>query len=177
MSCGCRRCSTKCSLGLLEPGFYQDTKLVTARRHHYVPQCYLRGFVGDPKKPRLFVIDQKERRAFRTAPANVAAERDFHRIEVEGVPPDAFESALSGFETNLSDALQRIIAARSIRAEEDRAYLFNLMGMMAVKNPRFRETMQDFQERIMKQMMSLMTATPERWASTVRLAKAAGAIR
>ena len=36
-----------------------------------------------------FVVDCKERRSFYTAPANVAVERDFHRIDVEGQPPDA----------------------------------------------------------------------------------------
>jgi hypothetical protein len=105
---------------------------MTARRHHYVPQCYLRGFVTDPQKPKLFVIDGKERPAFRKAPANVAAERDFHRIEVEGYEPDALENALSGFESKLSQALERIIAAQSIKELDDRAYLFNLMAMMAV---------------------------------------------
>jgi hypothetical protein len=54
---------------------------MTARQHHYVPQCYLKGFVKDRKKPKLFVVDCKERRSFSTSPDNVAAERDFHRID------------------------------------------------------------------------------------------------
>jgi hypothetical protein len=148
----------------------------TARRHHYVPQCYLRGFVANPKTPRLFVIDGKDHRSFYTSTANVAAERDFHRIEAEGVPPDTLEMAFSGFESDLSGALARIIAARSIKSHEDRAYLFNLMAMMTVKNPRFRETMRDFQEQIMKRILALATATPERWTSQMRQMKAAGAL-
>ena len=122
------------------------------------------------------MIDGQERRSFHTAPMNVAAERDFHRIEVDGVPPDALETALSGFESELSDALRRIIAARSIQNTADRAYLFNLMGMMAVKNPRSRENMRDFQEQMMKRILALATATPERWASQIRRAKAEGAV-
>jgi hypothetical protein len=149
---------------------------VTARIHHYVPRCYLRGFTANPKKPKLFVIDGKERRQFFTATANVAAERDFHRIEVEGVPPDALETAFSSFESDLSDALERIIAARSIKDQEDRAYLFNLMAFMAVKNPRHRETFRDFHEQIIKQLMHLMTATRERWESQVHRARKDGAI-
>lgn len=149
---------------------------MTARRHHYVPQCYLRGFVTEPQKPKLFVIDGKERRSFRTAPANVAAERDFHRIDVEGYEPDALENALSGFEAELSQALERIIAARSIKEPDDRAYLFNLMAMMAVKNPRFREEMRRFQEQIAKRILALAAAAPERWASQIRQIKAEGAL-
>jgi hypothetical protein len=76
----------------------------------------------------------------------------------------------------LSDALDRIIDARSIKNLDDRAYLFNLMAMMAVKNPRFRENIRQFQEKIIKQMMALMTATPERWASQTRRAEGEGAV-
>jgi hypothetical protein len=149
---------------------------VTARQHHYVPQCYLRGFVRHREKPQLFVVDAKERRAFNTSPANVAVERDFHRVDIEGLPSDAFENALSGFEGELSQALTRIIAARSLRNVNDRALLFNLIGLTAIKNPRLRETMRAAREQTTKTIMSMVTATPERWAAHVRRAKEAGYI-
>lgn len=147
-----------------------------ARRHHYVPQCYLRGFVLDRAKPQLFVIDGKDQRSFRTAPANVAAERDFHRIEIDGYPSDALENALSGFETEVSQALDRIIMTRSIKNDDDRAYLLNLMALIAIKNPRHREGWRSAQEQICKKVLDLATATPERWASQIRRAKADGYI-
>jgi hypothetical protein len=150
--------------------------IVTARRHHYVPQCYLRGFVLDRDKPQLFVIDGKDQRTFCTAPANVAAERDFHRIEVDDYPPDALENAFSGFETEVSQALHRIITTRSIKNDDARAYLLNLMALMAIKNPRHREGWRTAQEQLWKRVLDLATATPERWASQIRLAKAAGDI-
>ena len=147
---------------------------MTARRHHYLPQCYLKGFALRRDKPQLFVIDGKEQRVFWTAPANVAAERDFHRIEVDGYGPDALENALSGFETEVSQALDRIIAARSIRNDDDRTYLLNLMALIAIKNPRRREGWRSAQEQLWKRVLDLATATPERWASQIRRAKATG---
>lgn len=149
---------------------------MTARQHHYVPQCYLKGFVKHREKPKLFVIDAKERRPFRTTPANVAVERDFHRIDVEGFPADALENAFSRFESELSQALERIIAARSIRDDNDRAYLFNLIGLMATKNPRLRETMRAAQEQTAKIIMDLATSTPQRWAAHIKRAKEDGFI-
>lgn len=149
---------------------------MTARRHHYVPQCYLKGFAKDPDKPKLFVIDGKERRTFCTAPANVAAERDFHRIEVEGHRPDTLENAFSGFESDVSRALDRIIRARSISDADDRAYLLNLMALMTIKSPRRRENWRNFVEQITKRRMDLVTATPERFAALIRRAKADGYI-
>jgi hypothetical protein len=149
---------------------------MTARRHHYVPQCYLKGFAKDPDKPQLFVIDGKEQRTFCTSPANVAAERDFNRIEVEGYAHDALENAFSGFEGDVSRALDRIIASRSISNTEDRAYLLNLMAIISIKNPRHRESWRGIQEQIAKRIMDLATATPERWAAQVRRGKAEGYI-
>jgi hypothetical protein len=147
---------------------------VTARRHHYVPQCYLKGFALDRERPQLFVIDGKEQRSFCTAPANVAAERDFNRIEVEGYAPDALENAFSGFETDVAEALNRIIRVRSIKNDDDRVYLLNLMALMAIKNPARREGWRSAQEQLWKRVLDMATATPERWAGQIRRAKAAG---
>ncbi len=147
---------------------------MTARRHHYVPQCYLNGFAQHREKPKLYVVDALERRAFRTSPLNIAAERDFHRIDADGVAPDALENAFSGFEGELDQALRRIVAARSISNENDRIILLNLVGLLAIKNPRLRETMRDGRERVMRMVADLMTATPERWEATAKSAQRDG---
>ncbi|WP_187830478.1 DUF4238 domain-containing protein [Siccirubricoccus phaeus] len=100
-----------------------------ARKHHFVPQCYLKGFTKHREKPKLFVVDLKRRNHFETAPENVAAIRDFHSIEAEGHPIDAIESGLADFESELAKALARTIAANEIQSEEDRIYLLNLSGI------------------------------------------------
>jgi hypothetical protein len=94
---------------------------MTARQHHHVSQCYLKGFVRERDKPRLYVVDAKEHRAFMANTKNVAVERDFHAVDVDGLPPDAFESNLAGFEAELDKALRRIVAARSITDDQARA--------------------------------------------------------
>ncbi|WP_265923371.1 DUF4238 domain-containing protein [Cupriavidus nantongensis] len=56
-----------------------------ARNHHYVPQCYLKGFARNrSKNAQLFVVDTKTKRAFVTTPRNLAAQRDFNRVEIPG---------------------------------------------------------------------------------------------
>jgi len=122
----------------------------------------------------LFVVDLKERRYFETAPANVAAERDFHTIDVEGQAPDALENALSEFETALDQALRRIVAARSIADANDRALVFELICSMATKNPRLRRNFSEFQAHAAKVVMELATSTPELWAAQVRQAQKDG---
>lgn len=58
-------------------------------------------------KPRLHVIDGLEKKAFLANPRNVAAERDFNRVDVEGVAPDKFEVGLNAFESEVSAAIKK----------------------------------------------------------------------
>jgi hypothetical protein len=142
---------------------------VTARRHHFVPQCYLKGFTVERKKGRqITVFDAKQHKVFTTAINNVALERDFNRVEIDGLAPDAFENAMAGFESVISPALDRIIAAQSIAAEEDRVALVNLICALALRNPRLRETLRDFHEQVIDRVFQVALETPERWANHVK---------
>lgn len=95
---------------------------------------------------------------------------------MDGIRPDALENAFSKFENELAPALERIIAARSISNFSDRILLLNLAALLAVKQPRLRESVRDFHERVSKQMMQLALATPQRWATQIRKAREAGYI-
>jgi hypothetical protein len=46
--------------------------------HHYVPQFYLRRFVG--RDGNLWVWDKTKDRAFASSPGSVAAETQFYRL-------------------------------------------------------------------------------------------------
>ena len=81
---------------------------MTAHIHHSVPQLYLRGFCRDQKREKLFVIDGVEKRAFTTRPRNVAAERDFNRVDIVGLPPDTLEVAFNAFETEVAAARRQL---------------------------------------------------------------------
>jgi hypothetical protein len=144
------------------------------RNHHYVPQFYLKQFARDPSNPVLFVVDLKGRRTFSTNPRNVAASRDFNRLDVEGVEPGALERGYAAFEGKVDDALGRITKARSIAGEEDLIAILNFATLLAVRNPRLRATMGDFMARVSKGALEIMLSTPERWAVTQRQMLEAG---
>lgn len=61
--------------------------------------------------------------------------------------PDSLENNLASFEAEASRALERIIAARSFTDDDDQACLFNLLALMAVKNPRHRQTFASFRDK------------------------------
>jgi hypothetical protein len=103
---------------------------MTACRHHYIPQCYLKAFAVPlrKKKPQLQTFDRIIQKAFATAIGNIGQERDFNRIDVEGHPPDAIEGGLAIFEGELAPALTRTIAADQFQNNDDRNLVLTLMA-------------------------------------------------
>ncbi len=145
------------------------------RNHHFVPQYYLKGFAKPRSKiGKLFVCDLSERRRFRTKPRNVAARRDYNRVDIEGVDPNIVESQLSEVEGKADQALRRIFVAQSIANEEDFAMVLILIALLFLNNPTFRKQRDDIISNVAKQMMGNMLATPERWASVASQAEAGG---
>jgi Protein of unknown function (DUF4238) len=148
-----------------------------ARNHHWVPQCYLKGFAKSrSKKAKLHVIDAIARKAFQTTPRNVAAARDFNRIKVDELPPNMIESGLSSFEGQVDKALEHICAQCEFSNADDRIFVFNLIALLAVRNPRRRESLRQFHEDISKKLMGFTLATKERYESSLAGAKKAGVI-
>lgn len=55
----------------------------TARLHHYIPQCYLKGFTHTQnRQAKLFVLDAIKKKSFETIARNIGAERDFNKLEI-----------------------------------------------------------------------------------------------
>ena len=145
---------------------------MNARRHHFVSQCYLKSFAVPRKgQSQTTVFDGFDRKSYRTGISNVGAERDFNRFEAEGLDPNALEVALAKFEAELAPALERIIAARSISDDNDRACLLNFMCLLALRNPRLRETMRQAQDRTARIVMDMVLSSKDRYESQLRRAR------
>ena len=146
--------------------------------HHYVSRCYLRSFAVQRTKKsyQTTVFDARTRKVFPTNIFKVAAVHDFNRVDADGHPPDAFEKGMAEFEGELGPAIERVKVAGTIDDENDRALILNFMCLLSLRNPQQREIARSFQERVAKQTMKLVLATPERWESQMRKARAAGDI-
>lgn len=148
-----------------------------ARKHHYVPQCYLKRFTSTGSKgAQLFVIDAQQRRAFTTTPANIAAERDFNRVDIEGEDPNLVESSYAEFEARLAPALVRIDKRGALTDDADLSLVLELIAILAVRNPSRREHKRKFHEQTHRRIMELLVENPERWAAHTKRAIEAGAI-
>lgn len=140
---------------------------MTARNHHYLSQCYLKGFTkGKSKKSKLCVFDLKEKKFFETAPRNVGGIRDFNRVDIEGVDQNHVEQSLADFEGKAASALKKLEDTKNFSGEVKNLIL-NLIALIAVRSPERREHMRKFEAEVVEQMMGLTLASKERWEAQI----------
>jgi hypothetical protein len=151
-----------------------DTKSV-ARRHHYVPQAYLAAFTSSGAKDSQFhVLDVETGHTFRTSPLNVGAQRDFNRVDVEGHPLDAIESALAPFEGEAVAAIRRVIDSQGFPNNDDWNLILNLLGLIAVRNPKMRGSFNQAREQALRKIGELLVSDENIWAHHITKAREAG---
>jgi hypothetical protein len=139
--------------------------LMTARHHHFLSQCYLKGFTkGKSKKSKLAVIDVKGKKSFETTPRNVGGVRDFNRVEIEGVDPNHLESELSKFEGQAATALKKLRENLDFSGET-KDVLLNFIALIAVRSPERREHMTKFHAQVAERIMGMTLDSKEMWES------------
>lgn len=146
-----------------------------SRHHHFLPQCYLKGFAKDVNgKPRLHVINIVEQKPFETHPRNVGAQRDFNRVDVDGLAMDAFEKGFSKFEGQVAPVLVSMEKSGQLPSDPDMTVLINLIAMLAVRNPQIRGNIERSQNEHMKRDMGLALPTLESFEAIKKRMKEAG---
>lgn len=141
--------------------------LSESRHHHYLSQCYLKGFTqGNAKKSKLVVLDLKNKKRFETTPRNVGGMRDFNRIEIDGVDPEVVEKAQSVFEGKVAAALKKL-EADSDFSGETKDVILELIGMLAIKSPEMRDHLAKPQIQIANQIMAMTFESKDRWESQI----------
>jgi hypothetical protein len=134
---------------------------------------YLSGFAN--AKGQIWTSDASERKAFAVGPANIAAERDWNQIEIDGVPRDALEKELGKFEGVIAPAVKRVRESASFGKDgEDREDIINLVTLLAVRNPRVREGMQRLETDLLRAMLVAPFEDPKRWDAVVGQMKQMG---
>ena len=149
-----------------------------ARDHHFVAQCYLAGFTDTGTKDgRLCVYDFKAERFFRQKPRNVAYEVDFNRVDVEGHPPDALETAFGQFEGRTASVIRRIVTEQDIPEDEEFSFVLNMIALLAVRNPAMRRSMTVSQRHVYRVIGDMLASDQNLYESQFRQARANGFVR
>jgi hypothetical protein len=120
-----------------------------SRRHHYLPQFYLRGF-GDEEE-RLWVFDRETVSLRHQGTANIALEKDFYTVTTsDGQRSDQIEKVLSPVEGDSKRIIDRLDGRVSALEAEDRSILALFMGLMRNRTPAFDKDQSDFTEQFLR---------------------------
>lgn len=145
-----------------------------ARRHHFLPQGYLAGFTDSGRKDGLLnVLDIKAHTSFRTTPLNVAVEKDFKRIDIEGRQPDAVESALSAVEGRAIEAIRSVIETKRFPSDSDFNLLLNLLSLVIAQNPKSRRALNSSRTRDVDAKLRGLVSSQQTWEQLVAAARSA----
>jgi hypothetical protein len=149
--------------------------VTTARRHHYVPQGYLAAFTDSGEKDGQFhVLDVGTGRRFRTSPKNIAVARDFNRVDIDGLPIDALESALAGLDNLAVKAIRNVISRQIFPDAADANTILNLLGLIAVRNPLSRGSFNRAREHTLRVIGQLLISDRALYERHLRRAHEAG---
>lgn len=149
---------------------------VVARNHHYVPQGYLAGFTDTGTRDgKLYVFDLWTGSTFWTRPRNVAAERDFNRVEIDGQDPDFLEKGLGALlEDKAALAIRKIAQEQTFTGDDDLTYVINLLCLLVVRNPRARRSLASAKRQAAKLIGEMLVSDKKIWEHHIRKARGAG---
>jgi len=149
-----------------------------ARKHHYVTAAYLAQFTNTgTKKGLLCAVDFSTEKFFPAKPDDVAFEPDFNRIEIDGMAPDALETAMGGVEGRAIREIREICKTGKLPDMDAFSYIYNLITLFAVRNPALREAVRVAERHMARVMLDVMTSSKEMYEQQTKRTKEAGFIR
>lgn len=118
-----------------------------SRRHHYLPQMYLRGFADEAEQ--AWVFDRQNKTYLHQGILNTAVKKDFYTVVGrDGEKTDAVERLMAN---SVEDPMKRIIERldrKNLTWEgEDRAILALFVALLKTRNPAFDRDQNEFTEQ------------------------------
>lgn len=135
------------------------------RKHHYVPNFYLAGFTkSESDNGELYVLDQAQRRQWKSTPANTARQTDYYAINAKpGSDEMVVEKLLGDIEGKCSVVIKWLIEHRKLPDGQDLDVLLNFVALMAVRVPAIRNTISNFTDEVLKALSRTMVASEHGW--------------
>src|ERR1700754_2809381 len=105
-----------------------------SRRHHYLPQMYLRGFADEAEQ--VWVFDRKENTFLHQGILNTAVKKNFYTaVGPDGKKTDAVEQMLANIvESPMKRIIERLDRKNLNWEGEDRAVLALFVALLRTRN-------------------------------------------
>lgn len=128
------------------------------KRHHFVPQFYLRYFSIDGGH-QIYVHDWNLSSPFKTNITNCSVIQFYYSIEYEdGRKVDTIEKYFSELEGRASKIFEFVSDGRYSLNEEEMETLLVFVAFLMFRNPQFRDTVHDMKRRSAEAIMSMLSS-------------------
>jgi hypothetical protein len=146
------------------------------RKHHYISQLHLAGFTpSGTKEDFLYVLDKGKIEQRRQKVSEVAHQRDYYRLEGDGVAPNYLEDFFAkDIETPAADAFRYLIAHKKMPKGARFSALINYLALLGARVPTVINHSAKQESETMKWLLQARVSTPEHWNVTVEGMRAAG---
>lgn len=135
---------------------------VPAKRHHHVPQFYLRGFADGEQ---ITTVRLPGDRRYTNSVRKTAAENGFYAVPGHEEGPDVFEKILGGAEGEAAEVFAKVEAGVWPLALDDRATLASFIALQVARGPEQRRNMQHLQAQVARlEVGAVGKAGVKRWA-------------
>lgn len=138
------------------------------RRHHYIPRFFLALFTEDGTEGGLLdVVGLPGGATWRCRPSELAHERDYYRVDADGVSANAFEDGFAVFEGRAAGVIRSIAESAAIPRDSEFSTFINFVSLLIARVPGTREVFDrqfrsDWQERLQS-----IVSTPEAFEAEI----------
>jgi hypothetical protein len=117
--------------------FLTAIRMAQPRKHHYLPQFYLRGFSADERS--IYQIEKLTGRHYGCQIKDTAAVRDFHEIDLDGIQdPHILEKSLAQVEAQLAEDLRSFLT-EGISNAQALSGVVDLLSQLRMSIPAFKQ--------------------------------------
>jgi len=139
------------------------------RAQHYIPQFLLQNFTLTGREDEhLWVTAPVQRKRWQSRPKETGHQRDFYRVEAEGIDPNIAEKFLSALESDSAPIFRALIEEERVPGSDaEREILMYFLAFWLARVPSPRKALERSMDALNRQALKLMLETPERWGRFV----------
>lgn len=129
-----------------------------SKRHHTVPNFYLKGFASADKRPRIGAASLDDGRRLVVPTSDATVRKNFYSLDGHPDGSDVFEKELSNLEGDASAVIKKAVAGAWPLTREDREILGTFLAFQFLRGPDTRTSLDQISTTLLSKVISQLGA-------------------
>jgi hypothetical protein len=127
-----------------------------SKRHHTVPNFYLKGFASDNSKPQIGVVSLSDGKRFVLPTKDATVQTNFYALPGHPDGDDVFEKELSNLEGDAATVVRKNVEGTWPLSRDDREILGTFLALQFLRGPDTRAMMSQMQSTVLSKAVTQM---------------------